>query len=226
MTSGASRKAPTRRRSGCGTRGCRRETYVGRADRSSPTAVRDRHAGFDCWRVSYTTPKGGTVAYWVDPERGYNVLRIEGAFTSFAGKPIVDRVDCDLQKVEGLWFPRSCRYRRTEEGGKVTSQEDLEVEVVSLNEPIDPEVFSLQGIDIIPEDATVVWVSDREPPVEKPGIGSLKWDGEKLFWSDALPGSAAEEAGGNTLLLVLSVVFAGVAVAAVLWLRRGTAGAR
>jgi hypothetical protein len=182
---------------------------VGRADRGEATARRGSWQGRDCWQVDYRDLRGTSYRYYVDPERGPSVIRLEVSWDD-AGRHFVDAVETDLA-VFGptrAWFPRSCVYVRTQDGRHV-EKEIVDVEVVALNEPLAADAFKLAGMNI-PPDTLIAGLHDPR--------GLLFWDGKEIVPESALPGDeyASGPATRRWLLLANAVFFAGVA-AFLLW---------
>lgn len=187
---------------------CRLEsTLLGRADRDEPTIAADKIHGADCWKIAYRMKKGVAVRYWIDPARGDSVVRMESEFdrdgTHYKNLLNVDVAYLDAAKI---WFPAGCTYQRLE-NDRVTKSEQLTVRVVSLNEPIDPAVFTLSGMDIPPGTHVARVPSD--------GRGELVWNGDEIVpFEDASSASSGWFSRRN-LLIGVSVACALVASIAV-----------
>jgi hypothetical protein len=83
-----------------------------------------------------------------------------------------DAVQCSVRHVrDDIWFPATVQYRETR-GGTVVKEENLQVDFLSFNEPIDPKVFEPASMNVPPE--TTVVRSPGDPR------GALKWDGKAI----------------------------------------------
>jgi hypothetical protein len=104
---------------------------------------------------------------------GYSVVRMEQEFKG-GGTNYVDSVDLEIKKHEksGVWFPVSQHYQRVEDGNRVSREEHLKVTVVSLNEPLDPAVFTPAGMNVRPG-SLVMYIPERD-------TGECVWDGSKI----------------------------------------------
>ena len=96
----------------------------------------------------------------------------------------VDAVLVKNKKIDGVFFPVDVQYYRYQsaEDNRISRQEHVSVEVVSLNQPIDPAVFSIKELDNVSEGDYVIWSSNSPPPVK----GNLIWDGEQVTSERAL----------------------------------------
>jgi hypothetical protein len=178
------------------------EMVVGAVGSAEAQVVDDAIAGRQCWRTEYKLDEGSTARVWISPECDYSVLRVEYAF-KHDRLEYLDRVDSIVSKKDGVgvWFPESCKYRRTEfgkSGEVVTREEDLAIKVVQLNQPVDPMVFSLQGISILREGAYLHWVSKRA----RPGPGELQWNGSGFQAPIAVRSEPPEGRSRTTRLIV------------------------
>ena len=192
------------------------ESFIGWSARQKPTATSTTLNGIDCWKVEYISSDDRTVRTWIAPGMGFGVLRMEVQFEDSAGVPFLSRSDCTLaqDKVSGIWFPHLFSYRRHVRG-KVEIEEDLEVQVVSLNQALDPKLFTLEGIDCLPSGEQVSWVSNTPAPAS----GYLIWNGRELVSGTppAIPRLDQPQRGGNSLLIFIIAVLCAVAAAFCAW---------
>jgi len=70
-----------------------------------------------------------------------------------------------------FFFPEHCTFTQTQNGHPLRT-EDLAIEVVSLNTPLEASSFTLTGMNL-PQGTQVV----KDPPERS---GGLIWDGERV----------------------------------------------
>ena len=112
--------------------------------------------------------------YQVVPGKGYNVVQFK-----LWGPPGDDvkykanlTMSCTLQNVaEGIWFPKHVDYINWFNDHDLEEKDTLDDEMDSVNQPIDPAVFTFAGAHI--HKNTVVSQIGRAPT-------ALFWDGEQL----------------------------------------------
>lgn len=157
-----------------GAEGMHKESFVGSATRSGARIEAAEWDGERAWKVSHIETKGGgttSVRYWVLPERDHNVVRMEMGFDN-RGVPNECSVQCTLVRVrDAVWFPHTVRFEHVA-GGELRKREDLEISILSLNEPVDPLLFEPATMNIAPE--TQVARVPQDPR------GVLKWDGKQM----------------------------------------------
>jgi hypothetical protein len=129
-------------------RGKHLEAFVGRPDRQKVSLSKGSWKEQECWVIEYTLLKGDNVHVWIAPALGNSVVRIlvEG---NTEGTPFRSVLESDVMRVgsKEMWYPRSVVYA-TEVNGVAQLTEEIRVTQVAFNEPIDPGVFTLAGIDI------------------------------------------------------------------------------
>lgn len=163
----------------------------------------------ECALVSFTNVHGVDVRIWIDPSRGYSVLRIDGSRSvgSHIEQWTAD-VDIQLYEPSGVWFPESVRYQYTVDG-ELHEEEHATIEVVSLNEPIETEVFTFAGMGV-PKGWPVA--DHTRPDVSD----QLAWDGRQIVSMKKSEVESAEAARWNVIYIGLAFVLAAVA-ALLLW---------
>lgn len=127
------------------------------------------------------------------------VYRLEGDTVQRLWLPIdkpefVQRSDVEWRLPQGLvrqaiectdWLdpktmhhlPKSITFTR-HDGETVTIQETIEIDYSAINEPIDPQVFSIRGLSQLPAGTSVHWVSTAPSPI--PDARFLVWDGQAI----------------------------------------------
>ena len=138
---------------------------------------------------------------------GYSVVRMEEEFRG-GGTQYVDSVDLQIRKHEksGVWFPVSQHYQRVEDGSRVTCEEHLKITVLSLNEPLEPVVFTPAGMNVRPG-TPVMFIPEQ-------GTGHHVWDGNKIVGTrPAVYPTASLDSGRRWVLpAILSALFVLLAV--------------
>ena len=121
--------------------------HVGRKDATDVSVAREEERGEERWKVEYRLPRERTLRLWISPKQGGSIVRIQEQFKA-ADFEIVDTVDCENRNVPGTetWFPKQTVYNQVKGDGEVLMHEEVEVNVVSLNKPIDPSIFTLKSI--------------------------------------------------------------------------------
>ncbi|MCY2952218.1 MAG: hypothetical protein NTU53_09615 [Planctomycetota bacterium] len=192
------------------------EYFVGSAARIDLRAAQVTWEGQQAWKVSFSTKAGSQVAYWAVPSYGYSIVRMEKTWKSDLTGPHSDAVQCTVQHVrDDIWFPKTVHYVGTM-GGKQVRQQDLDIEVVSVNRSIDPRLFEPITLNVPPD--TLVARVPRNPR------GTLIWNGKEVVVAteEDIVRQMAGVRSGSTLrrmiLLGISLLFA-IAGGVVLWRR-------
>lgn len=92
-----------------------------------------------------------------------------------------------LHEPSGCWYPTRWVYERHQKG-QLMAREEVEVNLISLNEPIDRNLYTLKGLERLTPDTPVTWRASSPLP---PAKGSLIWDGETII--GGLPGRGLSE---------------------------------
>ena len=178
--------------------------------RKNTTVQQEQLAGCECTLVTITRVNGGFIRVWIAPERDFGVVRMDCEISDGRTKSF-DTVDVDLALHEpsGLWFPVHTNCRNGI-GDRIEREEDCTIEVISLNQPIPPEVFTFAGIGV-----PVGWpVSDyTRPDIDR----QLAWDGRAVASVERAADTARAATRTNVVYLVGALVLAAVAL---LWLWR------
>jgi hypothetical protein len=117
--------------------------------------------------VSGSSGDGG-VKWWIDPEKGWNVVRTE---VFHEGRKIGERrFELRLDPHDGIWFPRKVELYRLAAGDTDPSSV-IELHSTEFNRPEHPAELTPAGIGI--EVGTSMTFQDREP------VRFGYWDGEK-----------------------------------------------
>jgi hypothetical protein len=115
------------------------------------------------------------------------------------------------------WFPKKVRYRRVQDGQETIGQ-DLDVELVSMNRPLEEKWFGPETMDVPP--GTLVSSIPHDP------AAPLKWDGARVVGmneferADLLYGHPRETHGAHRRLFTAISAAFGLAAVALVVLRR------
>jgi hypothetical protein len=145
------------------------ESFVGRADRKTPSIKQIQWRDQQCWLETYETLNGSKIRIWIVPGQGPSVGRIE-AELEHMGKKYQSTVENTLKRdpSSGLWYPEKCVYEFTI-ADQLEEGEIAEIKVHSLNQPVPAETFMLSGLNL---------AKDTPVSLDTPGLRS--WDGQKL----------------------------------------------
>lgn len=156
------------------------ESVIGRPDRENLRIQRPILKGEECWKITYKL-NNAIFRVWISPHQGPSIVRIEGV-SDITGQHVADSFESDLRKYRpsGIWYPQSSVYERRVNGESV-EKEVTEVQVLSLNEPVDSVNFKLAGMNI-PVDRRVHIFDKRKTPA-----GMKYWNGKELVKKKTLP---------------------------------------
>ena len=124
---------------------------------------------------------------WFVPEMNYFVLRRESTFVRpNTGTTVIDSVSQspELNASSNIWYPKDSIYERFVDG-KLEIREETRISVISLNEPLSPEVFSIAGIDAIPVGAPVIRMGKDE--VDEANAELQTWNGTEVVRGRYVP---------------------------------------
>ena len=154
---------------------------VARPQRRNATLSQGEWKGKTCLVVQYQGYNGPVtwdIRLWIVPEWGHSVVRIEKKYTEqFV---LVDAVENEVALVGGteIWFPTRTLSIRTIDG-KEAEREDVTIDVKSLNQPVDPKMFRIEGMDI-PPNTTVGGIPGDEKRL-------YYWDGQRVKKVEDVP---------------------------------------
>jgi len=173
------------------------ETVVGRPDRQETSVEEVVLNGDRCTLVRYTRNDGLIARIWICPAKNFSVVKMQ-VEASASEAQYVDTVECSVGKYQpsGVWFPERCTYTRLV-GGKPTREERAKIKVVSLNQALPENTFTLAGIGIPPGKRVY-----RVP--EPPGTRGEYWDGEKIVPLEA-EGTVPSEVWSTTRLVLVAI---------------------
>ncbi|HBI45345.1 MAG TPA: hypothetical protein DDY78_21210 [Planctomycetales bacterium] len=126
----------------------RLDANVGALDRKGVTIQNDTWKGVECRRIDFKNPAGMDGRIWIVPAWGPNVVRIQTEGDG-RGHHYLFSVESEYQKIEpsGIWYPQTCTFERRADN-KLEEKEEIGVQVLSMNEPVDPNAFRLAGMEI------------------------------------------------------------------------------
>ena len=145
------------------------------------------------------------------------VLRDQGgwqpAFIEVTAKRGGQDLQCQVTVLDfsepkpGRFFPKGIHYVRREKG-QVVEEEKGTFKVISIDEPIDPVVFTLKGMGVPKGQAVSMMPA---------GVGLFMWDGEAIVRNRAAEGANKSNQGANTFpngYDIGTIAFSIVAIAA------------
>ncbi|GIW96461.1 MAG: hypothetical protein KatS3mg110_4502 [Pirellulaceae bacterium] len=118
-------------------------------------------------------PEGGVRTIWIVPDLGYSVVKMEFR-GNVRNQLLLDRLQVRVKAFEGdrgtVWFPEWARTERHLSGG-LSHAFEVEIWDAQFNKPVDPNLFTLGGMDIPPETSVHDNITGR----------AYKWDGKQLI---------------------------------------------
>ena len=190
------------------------DAFLSNPARKETTSEPAQQAGIDCTRVTMTNLHGATIRSWIANDRGFGVLKME-IEAGIGEKKRVSAVETDLvlNEPSKIWFPTHFHSRsflgETPQGEALYRDEDGTVEVISLNEPIPPEVFTFAGVGV-----PIGWpVSDRTRPDVS---GPQAWDGQAVV-SVKRAADASRAASRVNLVYLFGAALLALVGAALMW---------
>jgi len=188
-------------------------TYLGNPNRSAIELADDTVNGVDCKKVSFLTKSGAPTRMWISPTQGYSLIRMEQDWRVGESAPdsYRDQVLVAVRNVPSteIWFPSQItRTRHWENGGVDT--ESMDLEVVSMNQDLDPRVFSLEDLKVPagtfvnkrPYDSDFVWDGAAIQPANPRRAGDV---GDESTRAEG-PSRTALLLGANVLLILCLLV--------------------
>jgi hypothetical protein len=98
--------------------------------------------GARVYKLTYSK-RNGTQTAWIMPDHNFEIARIETDFDSQHESLVIEH-----KPVEGFgFFPSHIQYRSFSDD-KLRRSEDLRVDVVQLNKPVPPRLFTFPGMDV------------------------------------------------------------------------------
>jgi hypothetical protein len=166
-----------------------KNNWLMRKDQYNRIVERGRWKGKEAVKISFMDSRNEKVSIWIVLEYGPSVVRIETRDTfSF------DWIECDYEQKFGFWYPIHYTYEYSR-NQQLEKREDMNIEVLSLNAPIPPEVFQLKGMKIpagtrvSTDKGVMLWNGEELVPEEAPlrnvyrsGVGLRQW----LLWGTSL----------------------------------------
>lgn len=186
---------------------------IGREDRQSATrnevVVNERRLV----EVAYERRNGVRFVIQLDPQRDYCPVLIHlTAGDDDNLRESIARCELRLHEPSQFWFP-SLHESERRLNGETVEQHRCEIEVLSLNEPIDPQVFSMAAMELPVGNPVLVAHASPDAPIEE-----MVWNGTELVPSAHFVSAPLQaEGGGNAKFLGLAVLLA-LAGASFAWL--------
>ncbi|MDR0703502.1 MAG: outer membrane lipoprotein-sorting protein [Planctomycetaceae bacterium] len=129
--------------------------------------------GIPCKKITYILDNRPYSHCWIAPSKGYSVIRFEIRSTDGIYYEYTD-LKVQEYKNSGIWYPYYSKFERYE-NNELTISEEMDIDVISINEPIDDKYFSLASLNIPPG----TMVADPEL-----GRGNYVWDGKEVVSED------------------------------------------
>lgn len=189
--------------------------FVGGTERKNIELSRGDLDGYQCNIVSFQKADVGCSArVWIAPELGSNVVRMTAEFDADGVHYVDDcRTTLSQDARTGNWFPSQTRYQRSE-GGKVTVEETVDVEVDWLNRPIPAHLLEISSMGVPPHTPATFMYEHR---------GRFEWDGDEVAaigWAGSAVRRATSSPSGTWALVAVNLIVA--ALGLLYWaLRRG-----
>jgi hypothetical protein len=184
-------------------------SYIGSEASKNGTVEKGTWKNKPCYIVIFNTDKS-QVRYRVVPELDYSVVSVESKYplNNLKNPEQIHRATTEYKKDKntGLWFPGEINYKLMYKGKKRIIEKST-IKLISLNEPIDPEVFTPKGMG--------VYVGNTVRDKDSKSQARLMWDGEQVVTAsgEPLPGSGISDfnrkviiAAGAILLLISFVI--------------------
>ena len=116
------------------------------ANVSSFNVEKDILEGIPVWKISFSLPSRNHLCnFWVDPERGHNLVRLFSRFTGSRGSNATFEYNVKLKKFGNKWFPSTIRCIQREDS-VIVIDEHIEVKAEFGN--VTDKMFTLAGLDI------------------------------------------------------------------------------
>ncbi|MDR0610835.1 MAG: hypothetical protein LBG58_12045 [Planctomycetaceae bacterium] len=127
----------------------------------------------ECKKILYVKEKDEYhFAVWIAPQYGYSPIRMESQTKKYG---LFDSTTVEVRQYKDtdLWVPVKATVQRLE-NGKLFRKTEYAITVYSINEPLDPKLFTPELLDI-PVGTPVEMFSSHNPP----NIKRQFWDGKK-----------------------------------------------
>lgn len=131
-----------------GTRNYHLEAFLLPSEPATRTISKDRIEGVECWKVERTKPRGDVIRYWIAPSMDFNVMRWESEL-SRDGKNYRWLLENKVSRhpPSGVWFPSAYKYQEVVDDD-LAAEEQLDIKVISLNQHVDPKLFTLEDMHV------------------------------------------------------------------------------
>jgi hypothetical protein len=196
------------------------DSFIGSPLRRNVVIEHDQWDGTKgAWKVTCNI-RDDAATYWVVPEWGHSIVRIDTSRESEQGTISVTLHCTPAEVAKGIWFPGSVTFEYR--SGTRVFTDTSEIKLTDVNKSFPQEVFGPAAMNV-PVGTPVVKVP--RPKSQR----HLKWTGRDIVPMSAaevarLRGSSVQSSGGvNITYICVSIVLAGIGMF-FLWRRRPQPG--
>jgi hypothetical protein len=193
----------------CGYLSSAIENYVGDTERSNLSVTDELLNGVPCKKIEYTHAKYGSVrTYWIAPSLGYSVIRmmvyydgIPRESTQELSAPMTNCTDVEVSEYKntGLWFPKTMNFVRTNKATEeIELKQEFNINIVSLNERIAPEIFTLKALNM-PAGTPVMLMPESID-------NNYFWDGYDIKSEFGVPYAKSDEPKSHSFLRTILIL--------------------
>ncbi|MDR1384234.1 MAG: hypothetical protein LBJ67_10410 [Planctomycetaceae bacterium] len=166
------------------------------------------------WSYKLPSKKEGSVPqylvfnYWFEPDKDYIVRKVESTDSTYKMLETLNN-NVVQDKKTGIWYPSDWTYE-CYRNNVLETQEKCTLNVTSINENIDEEIFTLKKLQGLEKGTYVHWKRKSQPPYKLP----LAWDGTDIVskgtadFKIVTEGIEAEKAKNRHFkILIINAVF-------------------
>ncbi len=144
--------------------------FIRNAQRKNLTMTDAELNGQKCYKIDFGfVGNDNSYSVWLASEKDNNPIRFDFVFPG--EHSAFFEIDYQKHASSGLWFPEMLRTS-AKKGERQVFQEVVDIEVISLNEKLTPDLFSEKGLNL--PIGTLVLMNPEEIP------DTYTWDGEKI----------------------------------------------
>lgn len=142
--------------------------HVDQKEWTKRDVIRAQWKGLAAYKIVLAAPdhpSNASLEVTLVPDRGFAAVEVRGEWIN--GQKTVYRSSSGLEQVHGIWLPVTHTCTEHANGNLVKSHVE-KIRYVSVNKPLDPKAFTLEGFDLIPG----TFISTAS--------GIMKWDGKQI----------------------------------------------